>query len=103
MIYIIRTTLPFTMKEFEVTSFAQSLIEAGSACVQHHQIASTFSWEGNITHEKEWSLSIKVSSQNLLAVTEVIKNLHPYDVPQILTQEIQSNKEYEDWVNSKNV
>ena len=53
-----------------------------------------------ISHEKEWSLSIKVSSQNIIAVTEVIKNLHPYDIPQIITQEIQSNKEYEDWVNS---
>ena len=100
MINIIKTTLPITMREFEVTSFAQSLVEAGAACVQHHQISSTYKWEGKIEHEKEWGLSIKVSINNIDSVTQVIKNLHPYDVPQIIVQSAEANSEYEDWVNS---
>jgi len=100
MINIIKTTLPITMREFEVTSFAQSLVEAGAACVQHHQISSTYKWEGKIEHEKEWGLSIKVSTNNLDSVTQVINNLHPYDVPQIIVQSAEANSEYEDWVNS---
>ncbi len=88
------------MREFEVTSFAQSLVDAGAACVQHHQISSTYKWEGKIEHEKEWGLSIKVSINNLDLVTQVIKNLHPYDVPQIIVQSAGANSEYEDWVNS---
>ncbi len=88
------------MREFEVTSFAQSLVEAGAACVQHHQISSTYKWEGKIEHEKEWGLSIKVSINNLDLVTQVIKNLHPYDVPQITVQSAEANSDYEDWVNS---
>jgi len=100
MINIIKTTLPITMREFEVTSFAQSLVEAGAACVQHHQISSTYKWEGKIEHEKEWGLSIKVSINNLDSVTQVINNLHPYDVPQIIVQSAEANSEYEDWVNS---
>ena len=88
------------MREFEVTSFAQSLVEAGAACVQHHQISSTYKWEGKIEHEKEWGLSIKVSTNNLDSVTQVINNLHPYDVPQIIVQSAEANSEYEDWVNS---
>jgi len=100
MINIIKTTLPITMREFEVTSFAQSLVEAGAACVQHHQISSTYKWEGKIEHEKEWGLSIKVSINNLDSVTQVINNLHPYDVLQIIVQSAEANSEYEDWVNS---
>ena len=52
------------MREFEVTSFAQSLVECGAACVQHHKVASTFQWEGAISQEKEWAVQIKVSNQN---------------------------------------
>lgn len=100
MINIIKTTLPITMREFEVTSFAQSLVEAGAACVQHHQISSTYKWEGKIEHEKEWGLSIKVSINNLDSVKQVINDLHPYDVPQIIVQSAEANSDYEDWVNS---
>ena len=100
MINIIKTTLPLTMREFEVTSFAQSLVEAGAACVQHHEISSTYKWEGKIEHQNEWALSIKVSNNNKDSVIEVISNLHPYQVPQILVQSIEANSDYEDWVNS---
>ena len=87
------------MREFEVTSFAQSLVEAGAACVQHHQISSTYKWEGKIEHEKEWGLSIKVSINNLDSVTQVINNLHPYDVPQIIYKKYHAEVKYYDWLN----
>ncbi|MGB1589348.1 MAG: divalent-cation tolerance protein CutA [Candidatus Poseidoniaceae archaeon] len=100
MINIIKTTLPISMREFEVTSFAQSLVEAGAACVQQHEISSTYEWEGKIQHEKEWSISVKVSSTNIDSIIQVIKHLHPYEVPQILIQSVEANSNYEDWVNS---
>ena len=97
---LIKTTLPGTWREFEVTSFAQTLIEAGAACIHHHKVSSTYKWEGKIQSENEWSLQIKVSKSNKQAVVDLIEKNHPYDVPQILSHELNSNQEYFDWVES---
>lgn len=98
--FLIKTTLPISFREFEVTSFAQSVVDSGAACVQHREISSTYSWDGKLNHEKEWLLEIKVSEKNRESVQEVIANLHPYDVPEILTLKVEANQEYLDWVNS---
>ena len=87
--FLIKTTLPNSYREFEVTSFAQSIVESGAACVQHREISSTYSWDGKLNHDKEWLLEIKVSEKNKESVQEVITNLHPYDVPEILILEVE--------------
>ena len=99
--FLIKTTLPISFREFEVTSFAQSIVESGAACVQHREISSTYSWDGKLNHDKEWLLEIKVSEKNKQSVQEVITNLHPYDVPEILILKVEANQEYLDWVNSR--
>ena len=65
--FLIKTTLPISYREFEVTSFAQSIVESGAACVQHREISSTYSWDGKLNHDKEWLLEIKVSEKNKAA------------------------------------
>ena len=97
---MVKTTLPGSWREFEVGSFAQSLVESGAACVQHHKVSSTYKWEGKIQSENEWNLQIKVSERNMQVVVNLIEKTHPYDVPQILIHELNSNQEYFDWVES---
>jgi len=98
---VIATTLPGSWREFEVGSFAQSLVESGAACVQHHKVASTYKWEGKIQSETEWSMQIKVSQSNMQVVVNLIEENHPYDTPQIISFEVKSSKEYSEWVESQ--
>ncbi len=98
---LIKTTLPGTWREFEVTSFAQTLIEAGAACIHHHKVSSTYKWGGKIQSENEWSLQIKVSQSGKQAVVNLIEETHPYDTPQIIYLEVNSSKEYSEWVDSQ--
>ena len=100
-LWIIKTTLPDSWREFEVTSFAQSLVEKGAACVQHHKVSSTYKWEGKIQSENEWALQIKVSGTNKQAVIDQMSEMHPYDVPQIVMHECEASQDYGEWVNSQ--
>ncbi|MDC0557464.1 divalent-cation tolerance protein CutA [Candidatus Poseidoniaceae archaeon] len=97
----IKTTLPISWREFEVVSLAQDLLENGAACVQHHQITSTYKWDGSVQSEKEWSLEIKISNTNRMSVLKKLKSLHPYEVPQIICTEVTANESYLQWVNSQ--
>ena len=99
---LIKTTLPFSWREFEVASLAQDLLENGAACVQHHKITSTYRWDGSVQSEKEWSVEIKASIANRVSVLKILKLLHPYDVPQIISTEVTANDSYLQWVNSVN-
>jgi|TARA_B100001094_G_C18097703_1_gene753910 periplasmic divalent cation tolerance protein len=100
-LWVVKTTLPGSWREFEVGSFAQSLVESGAACVQHHKIASTYKWEGEIQSETEWSLQIKVSKSNMQVVVNLIGENHPYDLPQVIISEVKSSEEYSEWVDSQ--
>ena len=98
---MIKTTLPKSWLEFEVVSFAQELIEQGAACIHHHAVTSTYSWEGSIQSEEEWALEIKVSNFNKNSIVEIISKSHPYDVPQIICTQCSTSEEYANWVNSQ--
>ena len=99
-ISIIQTTLPSTWIEAEVGAFAQLVLEAGAACVQHSSIRSTYKWEGEIESSPEWRLQIKTGQNQLDNVMKSIRENHPYEVPQIIHWAAQTNTEYADWVDS---
>ena len=100
-LWLVKTTLPDSWREFEVTSFAQTLVESGAACVQHHKVSSTYKWEGKIQSDSEWALQIKVSDSNKQSVISKIEEEHPYDVPQIVIHECEASEGYTEWVNSQ--
>ena len=99
-IHIIHTTLPGAWIEAEVGAFAQTLLEAGAACAQHSSIRSTYKWEDTIESAPEWKLQLKVGQSQFDAVMAVLKESHPYDVPQIVHWAAESTQEYADWVDS---
>ncbi len=96
----IRTTLPNSWRESEVTSFAQLLIEQGASCIHHYEVTSTYCWEETVTSEKEWAVDIKVSNSNKSAILVAIGKSHPYEVPQIVVSQCETMQPYGEWINS---
>ena len=88
---IIQTTCAF--KE-EAKEIAKILIEEKlAACVQISPIESFFNWEGKFCSESETLLNIKTRKENFEKVKSKIKELHSYDVPEIIQLDITNASE----------
>ncbi|HEY4233650.1 MAG TPA: divalent-cation tolerance protein CutA [Lacipirellulaceae bacterium] len=60
-----------------------------AACVQiSGPIASTYRWQGAVETAEEWLCTAKTSREQFAEVQEVIKQLHPYEVPEVLATAI---------------
>ncbi len=79
---------------------AKNLVENNfSPCVQViDNISSTYKWENKVFKERELLLLIKTSINNLDNCKNCIKEIHSYDVPELITidSDIIDNK-YADW------
>ena len=94
---IIQTTCA---SEIEATQIAKVLIENKlAACVQMSEIESFYTWKNALCNDKEILLSIKTKKQNFKKIKSKIKELHSYDVPEIISIKIESvSKEYEKFI-----
>lgn len=64
------------------------------------RIQSIYKWQGKIENDTEFLMLIKTKNELFEAVKARIQNLHPYEVPEIISFDItNSNKEYLDWIN----
>ncbi len=97
---VIQTTLPGTWIEAEVGAFAQLILEAGGSCVQHAPIRSTYQWDGKIESDEEWRIQIKTSASSFETIVKVLKQNHPYEVPQIIHWLAEATEEYANWIES---
>ncbi|NLE39086.1 MAG: divalent-cation tolerance protein CutA [Pirellulaceae bacterium] len=60
-----------------------------AACVQiRGPIESTYRWQGNIETADEWQCVAKTRRDLFDEVERAIRELHPYEVPEILAVEI---------------
>ena len=87
----------------QAPELARNLVEGRhAACVNMvPKVRSIYLWEGKIEDEQEALLLIKTTSEKVDALTARIKTLHPYDVPEIISVEInekECNSEYLNWV-----
>jgi periplasmic divalent cation tolerance protein len=101
------TTLP---DETSARELARKLVEEKYvACAQMSKIESIYCWEGQTHVEPEVRLVLKTRAAMADYVMEVIRNKHPYEVPQIIHTAIEGgNQDYFDWMDdataqSKNV
>jgi periplasmic divalent cation tolerance protein len=71
-----------------------------AACVQiSGPITSYYHWEGKLETSQEWLVTIKTTENRYDAVEQTIRQVHLYDVPEILaTPVIAGSETYLNWV-----
>jgi len=94
---IIKTTFP---DKASAKAAARLLIERRlAACVQLLPIESVYSWQGEICEEQEILLLIKTKAERFSEVAAAIKQIHTYEVPEIVQVPIVGgNHEYLSWI-----
>ena len=82
-------------------ALAKRLIDGHlAACVQIQTgVQSIYRWEGRICEEHEVVLVAKTTTAQWPAISDFIKQNHPYDVPEIIAQPLtHSDTDYARWV-----
>ena len=90
-----------TSKRQEADKIAWALVERRlAACVQVlGPISSTYRWQGDIETAEEWLCIAKTVQPNFAAVEKVIREMHSYEVPEILAVPvIEGSQPYLEWL-----
>lgn len=71
------------------------------ACANSFPIKATSCWTGKIEEVDEIISILKTKKGKWEKVRDEIKKIHPYKIPCIMKLDVESNEEYEEWVNSE--
>ena len=100
-IYLIITTVA---KEEDAKKLAHLAIEKNmAACAQiQAECLSTYRWQGQIETATEYPVHFKTNEANKQALMSLLKQSHPYDVPEIICIKVDEvESEYADWLNAQ--
>jgi periplasmic divalent cation tolerance protein len=100
MIIVVLVTIP----EKDAEHLAKMLVEERvCACVNITSgVKSFFWWEGKVDQAQEAMLVIKTRDALFGKLKTLVKNNHPYQVPEIISLKVdQLNQEYLEWVNKE--
>lgn len=84
----------------EAEKIADALVAGHlAACVNTVPVRSRYEWEGRTCVDEEHLLIIKTRQGHLGELTETIRNLHSYEVPEILALPVTGGYTgYLDWI-----
>ena len=88
----------------EASNLADALlIQRKAACVNVITTAnSTFWWQGQIESVQESILIVKTKTSLVDEIIKIIKEIHSYDVPEVISLPIiGGNKDYLDWIDKE--
>jgi len=95
---IVLTTMPDDPRADEL---ARTLVtERLAACVNvHGPMSSTYRWKQTVEREVERQLVIKTTADRVAALERRLRELHPYEVPELLVVPIEGGSDtYLQWV-----
>lgn len=80
-----------TAEKADAQKIANELVQRRlAACVQIcGPVESTYWWNGKVESATEWRLAIKTRRSLFTEVENAIRELHPYEVPEILATAIE--------------
>ncbi|MHA1685306.1 MAG: divalent-cation tolerance protein CutA [Candidatus Heimdallarchaeaceae archaeon] len=95
--YIVHTTVA---DEDEAKKIASLIIDRRlSACVHYYPVKSIYIWEGAVEHSTEYVIAIKTISSKLQELAKFIKEVHSYQVPEIIAYKLHPIEEqYQRWL-----
>ena len=84
----------------EAQSLTDLLVTAHlAACVQSHEVRSTYRWQGDVDTAHEIMLTAKTLSDRLPMLEALVKAHHSYEVPEILaTPVVWASEDYAKWL-----
>ena len=87
----------------DALGLARALVDSGlAACVNLLPgVQSVYSWQGARCVDAETTLLIKVAAVNIASLTDKIRELHPYDTPEIIVLDVDlqhTDPRYLSWV-----
>ena len=91
-------------KEEDAARIARALVEKRlAACVQVlGPVTSTYRWRGSIETAREWQCWAKSRQALFERIAEAIRQIHPYEVPEILALPIVAGSpDYLAWLESE--
>ncbi len=92
-----------TVPNFKVArEIARSIVsdKLAACCNIIPGLTSVYNWKNEMQEDSELLLMIKTKESAILKLTKKIKEMHPYEVPEIITLDFnQGSTEYLNWVN----
>ncbi len=94
---LVLTTWPASR---DTDALAAALVsERLAACVNVlAPMTSHYMWEGRLERTQEVQLVMKTTPARVAALTERLRALHPYEVPEIVVLDATASQAYGDWV-----
>lgn len=89
--------------EAKAQQIARTLVAEGLAgCVQISPIRSIYRWQGEVEESNEFRLDIKMRAADYPALEERVRQLHPYETPEIVRIDIVDGyRPYLDWLDER--
>lgn len=87
----------------EATTIAHALIAARlAACVSLLPVHSIYTWQGKVEQANEWQLLIKSDLEQFSALEAKVREIHSYDVPEIIALPILAGSQpYLNWISEQ--
>ena len=77
----------------------EALLKEGlAACISSFDVSSAYMWKGRIEEAKERMLFIKTKKEKWDDVKQRIKQLHSYELPEIICIEFDGSIDYLKWI-----
>ena len=94
---IVLTTLG---ADADAAALAGTLVnERLAACVNVLPVmASVYRWKGQVEHDQEQQLVIKTSPDRVAALSARLRELHPYELPELIVLDASASEAYAAWI-----